>query len=157
MISSIDNRVIPVSPFVFLLYFLACPELRMFPEPHIPVAQLFEKYKALTLYMPPWDWDEIEASLPLFPRVTTEQAEQLFKQYGGIARAVLARGHLPAAFKSLQSALSEASPAKILQQVSGPSRKVCALATLCFQHVCQLCCCRLAQLSGCLCRISVTV
>jgi len=86
--------------------------------------QLYEKFKALTLYMPPWQWGEIEAALPLFPGVIKEFAEQLFKQYGGVVRAVLARGHLPAAHSTLQAALSEASPDKILQQVSGPSRKV---------------------------------
>ena len=69
--------------------------------------------------MPPWDWDEIEAASPLFPKVARERAEQLFLQCGGIARAVLTGGHLPAAFKTLQSALSEARPAEILLQVSG--------------------------------------
>lgn len=77
--------------------------------------------------MPPWRWDEIEAASPLFPRVPLDKAEQLFKQYGGIARAVLARGHLPAALQAMQSALSEASPDKILRQVSSSSRKVCTL------------------------------
>lgn len=77
--------------------------------------------------MPPWGWDEIEAAVPFFPRVSVKLAEQLFEQYGGIVCAVLAKGHLPAAFQTMHSALCEASPDEILQQVGGLSQKVCAL------------------------------
>ena len=77
--------------------------------------------------MPPWHWDKIHAALPLYPRVSMLLAQQFFEQYGGIARAVLLKGDLPAAFHPMQSALTEASPGEIIRQVSGASRKVCAL------------------------------
>lgn len=124
LVCSIDNDVIPVGPS---LHSAACDCLSKAvigcPDPY-SAEQLYEKLKAFTLYMPPWQWHEIEAALPLFPKVSGESAQHLFELYGGVVRAVLARGHLPAAYSGLQAALSEASPDKILRQVSSPSRKV---------------------------------
>lgn len=91
--------------------------------------------------MPPWGWDEIEAAVPLFPRVSVKLAEQLFEQYGGIVCAVLARGHLPAAIQTMHSALSQANPDEVFQQVGCSSRKVCALMKLdTVLPICLLCC-----------------
>lgn len=124
--------------------------------------QRFEKLHALTLYMPPWHWDEVQAAIPVYPHNGKALAEQLFKQYGGIASAVLARGHLPAPFSPLQSALSTANPSPILQQVGGPCRKVCPpqpyvdLATALSVCLSQSRCLAHTAFQGLVCRVSHT-
>lgn len=92
--------------------------------------QDFEKFKARALFMPVWEWSEIEAALEIFPKVTVDAAKELFNKFGGVVRAVLALAHLPRSETALDAALSDASPERILQQTGQPSQKV-HMAMLC--------------------------
>lgn len=87
------------------------------------INQDFEKFKARALFMPVWEWSEIEAAVEVFPKVTVDAAKELFNKFGGVVRAVLALAHLPRSETALDAALSDASPERILQQIGQPSQK----------------------------------
>ena len=88
--------------------------------------QRFEKFKALTLYMPPWCWSEIAAALVVFPEIDTVKAKELYSMYGGIVQAVLGSALSPGSETALEVALSDASPERLLQQVGRAARRVSA-------------------------------
>ena len=76
-------------------------------------------HKCATLYMPVWDFDEIEDCRRLmFTNLTAERVRELFLRWGGVPRFVLEKADEESEQNSLDAVLSTAAFAK-LEQAAG--------------------------------------
>jgi hypothetical protein len=89
----------------------------MFSSPKKDNYKHFLKLRLSTkLYMPVWDWDEIEECRRLlFSNVTEQEARDLFLRWGGVPRFVLEKAHVLSAQNGLEEALSTASLHDLIQ------------------------------------------
>lgn len=56
---------------------------------HVFTGQAFPKRGAEQFTMPPWMLTELEAALPLFPKVTKQRLHELHRKWGGSIRYCL--------------------------------------------------------------------
>ena len=79
---------------------------------------LLKLHNSTTLYMPVWDFDEIEyCRHHLFSNVTAERVRELFLQWGGVPRFVLEKAEEISAQSLLDSALATAKFANMEETV----------------------------------------
>ena len=56
--------------------------------------QVFLKRGAHELIMPPWDWQELQGAMPIFPGVDLDRLHHLYQKWGGSVRWCLANALL---------------------------------------------------------------